>query len=245
MKKLLLLIPLILVLTGCTNYSNVADYSVAMQNVRKNTPSYSVEVAVKASNGQAKYYKSYMKGDKWRVYESADNGKTFITNNSMLYDGNHVYNYSKDKNIAVIMDFNNVFAKMYSSSEAKEMMGLMTKFMNPVYLLFDWHLDMNNPKVSNCRMWQFDGIGFKNNHFCRKIKYNNMLDICVSDKYGISVYSKIQSQKQGGEVEFNVKKIDTSSYISGSEFELPVGTGVQSLSDMFSQLQGMFGKMGR
>lgn len=239
MKKWLLILPLVLILTGCTNYSNVADYSVAMQQVRKNKPAYNIEASLKAANGNSKYYKAYIKGDKWKVFESQDNGKTFIKD-TMLYDGKHVYGYSDDKKMAVIMDFDNALPGLFSSSEeSKEMMNLMAKFMNPMYILFDWHLDIDNPQVSNCKMWKFSGINYKNNHFCRSIKYNDQFELCVSDKYGISVYSKIKSKKNG-EVEFNVKKIKTS-YISNSEFELPAGTEVQSLSNMFNQLKEVMG----
>ena len=222
MKKHLLIISVVLLVisTICylLKYTNVADYSTAMQKVREKNSTYTIEAIKKTRYFQKREEESYVKvsikGKKWLAEYSEDGGKTF-EGTKELYDGNHYYTIMNNTT-ATIDKFNS----------------------NPVFSIYNWHLIdqfINAPNTLNCKMWHFAGIGIENGHICRKIKYSNSFSACVSDKYGIAMRSEKNSKIATSKIK--VKKITAGEYLSDANFRLPPGTRVGTFEEYTKSVQ--------
>ncbi len=230
-KSIWLLLLLVCFLTGCSkHYNSITEYSEDMTKVRNKLGDYTIEASI-SSNDVNGYYKSVIKGNKWRVEESKDNGSTY--NSVILYDGNKIYAYSKNQNIAIEMPIKEMLKQSNVDNEKTE---LIMKVINPVGILLHWDIDNINGNIDNA--WQFGKNGKKNNFDCRMLSYNlNPGDeVCVSDKYGMAVYLKMATNTKHGIMEVNVKNIDNTP-VSEQEVELPQGMRVMSMFDLF---KGMF-----
>ena len=80
MKKIVLLLSLTIIFSGCTKqYSSIDKYKEDMQAVRNGFPAYTLEVSQSIPKYDLKY-KSYVKDDKWVTVVSKDNGiSNFVT----------------------------------------------------------------------------------------------------------------------------------------------------------------------
>ena len=233
MKKVL--IPALLVcmclFTGCTKkYDTVKDYSNAMKEVRANLGDYTIDAEISSSDMNINC-RTYKKGDKWKTETSKNDGKTF--NDGILYDGDEVYSYSKQQKFAMIIPFKQIMAK--SGTDDKEALDVMMKMVNPTGILFYW--DISESENSNNEIWTFGKITKKNNYKCRMLNNISGGQVCVSDKYGIAVYAKIHTPKQG-EVEYNVKNISNKT-IESSYLDLPEGVQKMSMADLFKNMAKM------
>ena len=228
-KSILLLLLSVCFLTGCTkHYNSVLEYSADMEKVRNKIGDYTIE-ATMTGNNVNNYYKSVIKGEKWRVEESRDNGNTY--NSVLLYDGKKIYAYSKNENYAIEMPIKELLKQSGIDNEKTE---LIMKVINPVGILVHWNLDEISGSIDNA--WDFGPNDRKNNFDCRMMTYKleSGYEACVSDKYGIAVYAKVNTKKQGL-VEINAKKIDNTP-VSEQEVELPSGMKVVSMYDLFKSM---------
>ena len=232
-KHIWLLLISVCLLTGCTKqYSSVSEYSTDMNKVRNKLGDYTIEATI-SSNDVNGYYKSFIKNNKWRAEGSKDNGNTY--NTVILYDGNKVYAYEKNKNIAIDMPIKEMLKQSNVDNEKAE---FVMKFINPMGILIYWDLDNISGNIDGS--WQIGTKSKKNGFDCRMISYklSPSDEVCVSDKYGIAVYAKLTTKTKHGVMEINVKNIDNTP-ISEQEFELPSEMRVYSMMDL---LKGMLKK---
>ena len=231
-RNLLFVIILSLCLvTGCTkHYKTVQAYSDDMSALRQKLGDYTIEAIITTDDADINI-KSYMKGSKWKTETSKNNGKTF--QEGILYDGNEVYSYSKKDNIAMSIPFKQMMKKEGVNDETK--LALVMRMINPTGILYYWDVLEATGSLDN--LCSFGKITKKNNFPCRMILYKYGGEVCVSDKYGIAVYLKTQTPKQGN-VEYNVKSINTSP-ISDFDLGLPAGIRKMSMSDLFQNLANM------
>lgn len=238
MKKLALLLLPVLLLSGCTkNYKTVEEYESEMQAVRK-ANSYIVEIKQQTPMAEL-YYKSYVKGDKWKTELSMNNGASYMT--TVLYDGVDLLSYSSGTPYAVV----NPAMEMVDDEDPEYKVALINS-QNPVNPIFHWYDDFsfvsNLTSAPNKGVFE-DNKANKNGFDCRMIKFSEDREACVSDKYGIAVYYKIKFEdpRKPGEIQetiFNLVKIEESEILD-SEFELPQGVKKMSLEGMLDHMDKM------
>ena len=111
MKKIYFISALIclFMLTGCTkNYKTVEDYSKAMDTVKSKNTSYTIEAKQNIGNTEF-YYKSFIKGEKWKTELSMNGGSSYMT--TTLYDGVDLLSYSQGSPYAMINPVMDVIKK--------------------------------------------------------------------------------------------------------------------------------------
>lgn len=161
-----LLIPFLM--TGCTNsskndYNSVNEYEKAMAEVQSNNTGYKIEGIKHLPKGDYKFT-SYVKGNYW---------KDIMT--------------IRDKNVEMVSNNNGTFILAPNGYQQ----------VNMPYSISAWLFYWNNPEDSqNIKQKLFvNNNSVRNNIQCRELKYigynGNSIDMCVSDKYGIAVYYKI------------------------------------------------------
>lgn len=235
MKKslIIMLVACICLATGCTkNYKSVSEYADAMAQVRKNLRYYTIETVI-SNNSTDSYFRSYIKGDKWKTETSQNSGKTY-DGNGVLYDGVEVYSYSSEQHMAVSIPFGKMLEKQ--GVKDKKITNMIMKYINPAGFVYDWTMEDKDLDKS----LTFGKKNVKKNGFkCRMLQStNDDSEICVSDKYGIAVYAKLKDNKKGGYVEFNVNKVNNLN-ISDYDLELPAGVKKLSMATMLQDLSNM------
>lgn len=241
MKKIFCLCALIsmCLLTGCTkNYKTVSEYNAAMKKVRASIPAYTIEVKQSIPMLEL-YYRSFHKGDKWKTETSMNSGNSYAM--TTLYDGIDLLTYSAGSPFALSNPMMEILSK--ENDETKQM---AIKMSNPIMSIFDWAEDFNSLEDLNDENASFiDNKANKNGFDCRMISLNNNKEVCINDKYGIAVYSKMTFEnpktKLTEEMELNVIKIDTTD-LPESTFELPAGVKKQTLDKILSQFENEYTK---
>lgn len=232
----LLLLPLCL-LTGCTkNYKTVSDYSADMLKVREKLGDYTIE-ADTSSGGQYMYLKSMIKGNLWKTEMSNDGGKSYA--NAMLYDGKEIYTYSKIQPIAVSIPLKQMIAKQVDNNGDDSPEKAM-KWINPIGVALYWDLNIKDNDID--KTFNLGKIVQKNGFDCRMVTYiSEDGEFCVSDKYGMAVYSKMTDKVKNQTIEINVKKIDNTP-LSDSDVSLPAGIKKMSMEDLMKNMLNMMQK---
>ena len=240
MKKIYFISALacLLVLTGCTkNYKTVDEYSNAMKIVKDGNSSYTIEAKQNIGNIEL-YYKSYIKGDKWKTETSMNGGSSYMS--TTQYDGVDLLTYSQGSPYAMINP-----AMDMIKDEDSETKSMTINSQNPVYPLLNWKNGFNIFSMTKTETPVFlNNKDNKNGFECRLIKFSDEREACISDKYGIAVYQKIitddikhPGQKQ--ETTINLVKIDTSN-IDDSTFELPSCVMKIDMDAMLDNISKMF-----
>ncbi len=217
MKKLLCLSLLfsICLFTGCTkNYKTVAEYETAMKSVLEQNKSLTFEATQNVGLIEM-YYKTQIKGKKWKTETSMNKGVSYAT--TVLYDGNELLAYSQGSPYAVI----NPMLDMLEDSTMEEAESLINT-QNPTNALINWQdgFGLYSTGSLGNETEFIDNKANKNGFDCRLIKIGEDEEACVSDKYGIAVYHKVHTDK--GDFEINLVKVDTTD-VADTEFELPSG----------------------
>lgn len=236
MKKLLLTSILLSVclFTGCTkSYNTAEEYAADMQTVRSSLGNYTIEA--QQSDGIKTYdMKSYFKDNKWKT-ENLSNPNDVT---GLLYNGEEVLSFSKANRIAMSIPFKKIFEGK-NDEDSKMALDIMTKLTNPAGVLMYW--DKLQSDKDNKTVWVVDNkLTTKNNFPCRMLTSENIGEMCISDKYGIAVYSKlnIETPKGSGKyraVETNVKTISNEP-IDSSKLNLPEGVKKISMEEIFKNI---------
>ncbi len=230
----------VVMLSGCTKtYKTVDEYESAMKSVFAKIPAYTIEVKQNV-NGRDLYYRTYLKGDKWKTEASIDGGNSYTA--TILYDGADLVAYPQGSPYAV----KNPMIEMIKNKD-KETVKAVIDTQNHTSPLFYWRegwaaASLQTPGDNNSNA-KFENQKANINGFdCRMIKFENSREACVSDKYGIAVYHKLSvpmPQKPGENLNviLNLVKIDTTD-IPESTFELPSGMkkiDINTLSQMLKK----------
>ena len=242
MRVALLMMASVLVFSGCTKtYKTVDEYETAMKTVAAKIPAYTVEVKQVANNGNL-YFKTYIKGDKWKTEMSMNEGSSYAA--GMLYDGVDLLSYSQGSPYAV----KNPMLEIVKKEADSETLKAIINTQNPTGGLFYWRdgiaLAALDEPIGDSKNAEFTNQKAKMNGFdCRMIKFGDTREACVSDKYGIAVYHKLTTpnpQKPGvtDELTLNLVKIDTND-IPDSTFELPSGVKKADLDTMLNNMSKM------
>lgn len=240
MKKIYFISALacIFMLTGCTkNYKTVEEYSNAMQTVKNGISSYTIEARQNVGNIEL-YYRSFIKGDKWKTETSMNGGSSYMS--TTQYDGVDLLTYSQGSPYAMI----NPAMDMIKDEDAETKM-ITINSQNPVYPLLNWKNGFNifsMPETENPVF--LNNKDNKNGFECRLIKFSDEREACIIDKYGIAAYQKmivddIKHPGQKQETTINLVKIDTSD-IDNSTFELPSGVKKMDMDAMLDNISKMF-----
>lgn len=230
MKKVLCLCVMasMCLLTGCTkNYKTVAEYETAMKSVLEQNKSLTIEATQNVGLIEM-YYKTQVKGKKWKTKVSMNKGASYAT--AMLYDGNELLSYSQGSPYAVT----NPAIDMLKNS-TPEVIESTINMQNPTNALINWQDGFGLYSIGTIddKSEFIDNKANKNGFDCRLIKIGEDEEACVSDKYGIAVYHKIHTSK--GDVEINLAKVNTTD-IADAEFELPNGVTKMNLDQMLDNL---------
>ncbi|MCQ2738776.1 MAG: hypothetical protein MJ237_00955 [bacterium] len=174
----------ILLLSGCSKktYDTVEEYESQMYIIKSKNNSYYLEGWQSLPKG-GYHFKVYNKGEKWKA-ELIMNGKKSI----FISDGNKVIAYNPN-----------------NSQLSKEV-----HLKSPVGHLIEWNNNLNH--VSKLQEKVFLDQNSKINKFnCRMVQYveneNEYTSYCINDKYGIAVYSKINTMLNDKPIEL-ITKVD-------------------------------------
>ena len=230
MKKVLVpaLLLCMCLFTGCAKkYDSIKDYAQAMQEVKTKLGDYTIETVISSKSLNMNCI-TYKIDNLWKTETSKNGGKDY--SDGILYDGHEVYSYSKIQNVAMSMPFKQILEQKGEDNE--KAIDVIIKMINPTGILFYWDLDDMVENGSNG--WDFGKMTKKNNYKCRMLHHKSGGEVCVSDKYGIAVYAKINTPKQG-EVEYNVKNISNKP-LNVSDIGLPEGIKKMSMLDMLKNM---------
>ena len=228
MKKIVLLLSLTIIFSGCTKqYSSIDKYKEDMQAVRNGFPAYTLEVSQTIPKYDLKY-KSYVKDDKWVTEVSKDNGiSNFVT---LVSSGKDLCYYSKNSDFAILLPVEKLLIDKTRENKSDKIWML-----NPIAHLFYWHdgrgifdslnliandVDTNRKKydVGTSQAKISKNLTKINGFDCRMINFGNSefgREACISEKYGIAVYSKLHTKDSKNnpiELITNVTKIDVSDF---------------------------------
>lgn len=243
MKKISLLLVLAcsLFMSGCTDnavkYNSFDEYSNAMKEVRAKYNSYTIEAKIDGKLDLLKgEYKLYLKKNKWKEEISSEFSKSQDMGiSTTLYNGSELLTYSDDSDSALVDPSLSMVKEMmkndYNQDEA-------IKSHSRLYRLFNWSDGILSTYY--LRVPFKSKITKKNGFECRMIE-SEYIDVCVSDKYGIAVYS---NSKKIMQETVNVTKIDTSD-IKDSVFELPKGMKKETYADLMKQIQNISDRRGQ
>lgn len=229
MKKILTIFAVMILLTGCTkNYNSVTEYANAMAKVKAGK-SYTIEMKLDVNN-KISHVKSFVKNDKWACELSNNNGNTY--DNGLIKINDDIISTDKTNKLAI---------KMFNTKK----LGKVADFVNPAYTLINW--DQNFQDETKPVKGEFTNNKAKMNNFdCRMIKFDDGREACISDKYGIAVYQRIDmpnpKTKQIEENTFNVISIDTTE-LADSTFEIPSDYKLMSFETLLQDLTKAFGKL--
>ena len=239
MKKIYIISVLfcIFILTGCTkNYKTVGEYSDAMQAIKNGNSSYTIEA--KQNVGDINfYYRSFIKGDKWKTETSMNGGASYMS--TTQYDGTDLLTFTQGSPYAMINPVMDMI-----KDEDSETKNITINYQNPVYPLFNWKNGFNIFSMPETETPVFlNNKDNKNGFECRLIKFSNEREACISDKYGIAVYQNavFDDVKRPGEKQettINLVKIDTSD-IPDSTFDLPKGVEKMDMDAMLDNISKM------
>lgn len=236
MKKIVLLLSLTIIFSGCTkHYSSIDKYKEDMQAVRNRFPAYTLDVSQTIPKYDLKY-EAYIKDDKWATEVSKDNGvSNFVT---LLSSGTDLCYYTKESDYALLLPVEKLLIDKTRKSKSDKIWML-----NPVANLFNWHdgrglfdslnliandVDINrkNYEVGTSQAKISRNLTTMNGFECRMINFGDNefgREACISEKYGIAVYSKLRTRDSRNnpiELVTNVTKIDVTD-ISDSLINLP------------------------
>ena len=228
--SLMLLVPLLFMLTGCTKkYKTFNEYYDAMKKLKSANNSYIIETKQSAGNNEV-YYRTYVKGLKWKTESSLNGGNSYA--DTILYDGTDVLTYTPGSPDAIVNPFVEIL-----DDESKNM---AINAINPTNVLINWkdlysmmlgNQDSSNPEI-------IENNTSKNGFKCRLIKLDNEREACVSDKYGIAVYHKMNGKTLRGKTQTiitNLVKIEIKD-IPNSTFDLPPGVKKADLTSVLDKL---------
>ena len=240
MKKVFLVFGALVLLTGCNkNYKTVDEYNTAMDAVKSKVPAYTAE-ATQEVYGADLYYRTYIKGDKWKLEASMNGGKSYMT--TVLYDGSDLWTYSAHSVYAVKNPAVEMLGSHMNPADIKNIIDMQ----NPVLSLINWRhvltdkssaLDEDNVKFVNQKVTM-------NGFDCRMIDFGDGREACINDNYGIAVYHKFSAPNLGNQSEIlettlNLVKVDTSD-IPDSVFEFPAGVKKADMDTMLNDLKKMW-----
>ena len=236
---MVLLLASVVMLSGCTKtYKTIDEYESAMKDVSAKIPAYTIE-AKQNVDGTELYYKTYLKGEKWKSEFSMNGGSSYV--GAVLYDGTDLLSYSSGSPYAL----KNPMLDMVKKDMDSETLKAVINTQNPTGSLFYWReglaLASMLPADDKGSSGQFENQKAKMNGFdCRMIKFDDSREACVSDKYGIAVYHKLSApnpQKRGvtSEVVTNLVKVDISD-IPDSTFDLPSGVQKADMETMMKEM---------
>ena len=241
MKKLGMMVFLlagVVMLSGCTKtYKTVDEYETAIKAVTAKIPAYTIE-AKQNVNGAELYYKTFVKGDKWKSEISMNGGSSYMA--AILYDGTDLLSYSQGSPYAL----KNPMLDMLKDMDSETVKAAINS-QNPTGPLFYWReglaLAALLPAEEDNSGAQFENQKSNMNGFdCRLIKFDDSREACVSDKYGIAVYHKLvapnpKNPAEKQEVALNLVKIDTTD-IPDSTFDLPSGVKKADFDTMMNDM---------
>lgn len=172
-KSIFLLILVSLFLTGCTNDTN---YINNLYQKRGDNISYIINVKTLNKNNEYVYFKSYIKGDKWKTiitYKNEENSKH-------LYNGgNKIYQY----NIKTGKHRESYVSDDMKQENALNIVGPIIYWKKPVGMSL---LD-SKPKLISTNTTI-------NDRTCSMIKFGSQREACIDNESGIAVYHKFQDQ---------------------------------------------------
>lgn len=233
------------IFSGCTKtYKTVEDYDTAMKTVRSKIPAYTIE-AKHELQGASLYYKSYVKGNKWKTEMSLNGGNSYLS--TILYDGTDLLSYTLGSPYAMKNPAIDVMGKEMDEESLRSVIDMQ----NPTSALFTWHdgypIMAALPADAEPKA-EFENQKANVNGFdCRMIKFGTDREACVSDKYGIAVYHKLKLQEPKAgqdEISINLVKVDTSD-IPDATFELPDGVKKADMNTMLQEMSNNLENMSR
>ena len=235
MKKINLAALLILstfLISGCTkNYATVSEYSNAMNIIKNKNTSYVIEAKQSINNSDI-YYRTYVKGDKWKTEGSLNGGNSY--GETILYDGIDLLTYTAGSKYAIV----NPMMEVYRNDTQKERI-LAINSANPLNVLINWQDNYNMFSGLKKTNPEFINQNDKRNGFsCRMIKLEENREACISDKYGIAVYQKMKIKSLRGkeqEIITNLVKIEIKDN-PNSTFDLPQGVKKSSFESVLNNL---------
>ena len=235
---MVLLLASVVMLSGCTKtYKTIDEYESAMKDVSAKIPAYTIE-AKQNVDGTELYYKTYLKGEKWKSEFSMNGGSSYMA--AILYDGTDLLSYSQGSPYAL----KNPMLDMLKDMDSETVKAAINS-QNPTGPLFYWReglaLAALLPAEEDNSGAQFENQKSNMNGFdCRLIKFDDSREACVSDKYGIAVYHKLvapnpKNPAEKQEVALNLVKIDTTD-IPDSTFDLPSGVKKADFDTMMNDM---------
>ncbi len=236
MKKisaLILLLFIMITFTGCLKkYKTVEDYSNAMYALQNSFPAYTLKVkkVLTISKTDEFYYTTYRKGDKWKLETSkTQDGEV---SQVVVCDGKDIYSYTPGGKFAVSMPkFKDISQEEYILSSY------------PLNGIFNWN-DADDLIANNSSPAITNNKERRNGFDCRLISYGDNKEICVSDKYGISVYEKTSFQDKFNK-DRNVETTTDVIYINNEDiddsvFELPENIKKVSVDEAINEMKKLF-----
>lgn len=193
MKKIAFLLATSILLTACTNVNSTVNnlYMKRGRNI-----SYAIDVKTLNKNNEYVYFKSYIKGNKWKTL--------FLENDKIhsvySYDGgDKIYKYDvKTKKLT-----ESPVSEDMRRDNALNIVGPIVYWKKPVGMSM---LDAPSPKVVSTK----ESI---NNQSCTMIKFGPQREACISNETGLALYHRFQDQVFYLE---RAKKVD----ISDNEFSI-------------------------
>ncbi len=172
MKKAVLLLFACILFTACTSKNNYIDN---LYHKRGNNISYIINVKSPNKNNEYIYFKSYIKGDKWKtILLYNGNTESIYTYNG----GDKIYNYNmrtnKLKQSPVPEDLRH--------DNALNMVAPIVYWKKPVGMS---ELDSQPALVSTNETI--------NKQKCSMIKFGKYREACISNETGLAVYHKFQN----------------------------------------------------
>lgn len=183
-----------MLLTACDSSSTTVDRLYQKQG--KNI-SYVIDVKMSDSNNRDVYFKSYIKGDKWKTIFLDKNNRVHSIHSYNGGDKLYSYNVSTKKIKETFVE------EEFRHKNALNIVGPMVYWKKPIGMSA---LDFN-PKVIR----KNETI---NNQPCAMIKFGRYREACISNESGIAVYLKFEDKRFYLE---NAKQVD----IADNLFENP------------------------
>lgn len=187
MKKIAFFLIAGLFLTACTSINSTVD-SLYMKRGRN--ISYAIDVKTLNKNNEYVYFKSYIKGDKWKTMFLEDDKIHSVYS----YDGgDKIYKYDvKTKKLT-----ESPVSEDMRRENALNIVGPIVYWKKPAGMSM---LDAPYPKVVSTN----ESI---NNQPCTMIKFGSQREACISNESGLALYHRFQDQVFYLE---RAKKIDIS-----------------------------------
>ena len=173
MKKIIFLLFVCILFTACTNRNNYIDN---LYNKRGNNISYIINVKSPNKNNEYIYFKSYIKGDKWKTILSYNgNTESIYTYNG----GDKLYNYNMRTN------------KLKQSPVPDDLRH--DNALNLVAPIVYWKKPVGMSELDSQPMLVKTSETI-NKQKCSMIKFGKYREACISNETGLAVYHKFQNQ---------------------------------------------------